>query len=226
MSALVIDDIEIARALHVVFVAHWIGGVAFVTLVALPLARARRCEERLDAVRGDRKRFAAQVRSHSACRRGRVLDDLAARLWPLFAEPAVWWMDAMVLLWALFMLIVFVVEPLAHSASPRWPPGSRRAPRPSVARPPRPARGGRSSQSSAPSPARTGGYSGDDSDRKNQTVAQSVATARGGPSGDRGLRAKSTCDHRVAMRLTKSRPDRRGVGTPPERRAKKRGGAK
>jgi uncharacterized membrane protein len=26
--------------LHVVFVAHWIGGVAFVTLVALPLARS------------------------------------------------------------------------------------------------------------------------------------------------------------------------------------------
>ena len=40
MSALVIDDVEIARALHVVFVAHWIGGVAFVTLVGLPLARA------------------------------------------------------------------------------------------------------------------------------------------------------------------------------------------
>ena len=35
-----IDDIELARALHVLFVAHWIGGVSFVTLVALPLARA------------------------------------------------------------------------------------------------------------------------------------------------------------------------------------------
>ena len=29
----------------------------------------------------------------------------------LFASPAFWWMDAMVLLWALFMLIVFVIEP-------------------------------------------------------------------------------------------------------------------
>ena len=36
------------------------------------------------------------------------------QLWGLFAEPAAWWMDAMVLLWALFMLIVFVIEPLAH----------------------------------------------------------------------------------------------------------------
>ena len=35
-------------------------------------------------------------------------------LWGLFASPAFWWMDAMVLLWAVFMAIVFVVEPLAH----------------------------------------------------------------------------------------------------------------
>ena len=32
-----IGDVEIARALHVLSVAHWIGGVAFVTLVVLPL---------------------------------------------------------------------------------------------------------------------------------------------------------------------------------------------
>ena len=58
-----IDDVEVARAWHVVFVAHWIGGVAFVTLVALPLARA--CG---DAEKGwalfepIERRFAAQVR--------------------------------------------------------------------------------------------------------------------------------------------------------------------
>jgi uncharacterized membrane protein len=63
MSPSVIDDVEIARALHVVFVAHWIGGVAFVTLVALPLARSY-----ADAGKGwalfeaIETRFAAQVR--------------------------------------------------------------------------------------------------------------------------------------------------------------------
>jgi hypothetical protein len=36
-------------------------------------------------------------------------------LWAQFADPAFWWLDAMVLLWALFMLIVFVVEPIAHA---------------------------------------------------------------------------------------------------------------
>ena len=116
MSALVIDDVEIARALHVVFVAHWIGGVAFVTLVGLPLARASG-----DAKKGwtlfeaIETRFAAQVRV-SIPLAGATGLWMAWRLdlWGLFAEPAAWWMDAMVLLWALFMLIVFVIEPLAH----------------------------------------------------------------------------------------------------------------
>ncbi len=111
-----IDDIEIARALHVLFVAHWIGGVAFVTLVALPLARS--CA---DAGKGwalfeqIESRFAAQAR-FSIPLAGATGLWMAWRLdlWGLFANPAFWWMDAMVLLWALFMLIVFVIEPIAH----------------------------------------------------------------------------------------------------------------
>lgn len=111
-----IDDIEIARALHVVFVAHWIGGVAFVTLVALPLARSY-----ADAGKGwalfeaIERRFAAQVRFSIPLAGATGLWMVwRLNLWGLFAEPAAWWMDAMVLLWALFMLIVFLIEPLAH----------------------------------------------------------------------------------------------------------------
>src|SRR5271165_3692123 len=111
-----IDDIESARALHVVFVAHWIGGVGFVTLVALPLARAYGDAEKgwalFEAIEA---RFAAQVR-FSIPLAGATGLWMVWRLdlWGLFAEPAAWWMDAMVLLWLLFMLIVFVIEPLAH----------------------------------------------------------------------------------------------------------------
>ena len=35
-------------------------------------------------------------------------------LWLRFRERSFWWMDAMVIVWTLFMGIVFVVEPLAH----------------------------------------------------------------------------------------------------------------
>ncbi len=112
-----IDDIELARALHVLFVAHWIGGVAFVTLVALPLARSR-----ADAKAGwalfasVEARFAAQVR-WSIPLAGLTGFWMTFRLglWSLFAYPAYWWLDAMVLVWTLFMLMVFVAEPLAHA---------------------------------------------------------------------------------------------------------------
>jgi uncharacterized membrane protein len=116
VPSLVVDDVEVARAFHVVFVAHWIGGVAFVTLVALPLARA--CG---DADKGwalfeaIENRFAAQVR-FSIPLAGATGLWMAWRLdlWSLFVDPAAWWMDAMVLLWGLFMAVVFVVEPIAH----------------------------------------------------------------------------------------------------------------
>ena len=116
MSAPTIDDVEIARALHVVFVAHWIGGVAFVTLVALPLARASgEAQKGWALFEAIESRFAAQVR-FSIPLAGATGLWMVWRLdlWGLFAEPAAWWMDAMVLLWALFMAIVFVVEPRAH----------------------------------------------------------------------------------------------------------------
>ena len=58
-----IDDIELARAIYVLAVVHWIGGVAFVTLIALPLARAsedaRKGWALFEAIE---RRFAAQVR--------------------------------------------------------------------------------------------------------------------------------------------------------------------
>ena len=67
VSALVIDDVEIARALHVVFVAHWIGGVAFVTssgchLRAHPATRrkAGRCSRRSKPAL--RRRFVSRFR--------------------------------------------------------------------------------------------------------------------------------------------------------------------
>jgi uncharacterized membrane protein len=111
-----IDDIELARALHVLFVVHWIGGVAFVTLVALPLARSKG-EPRagwalFEAIEGP---FAAQVR-WSIPLAGATGLWMAWRLdlWAQFANAGFWWLDAMVVVWALFMLMVFIVEPRAH----------------------------------------------------------------------------------------------------------------
>jgi uncharacterized membrane protein len=112
-----IDDVELARAIHVLCVVHWIGGVAFVTFVALPLARANE-----DARRGwalfeaIERRFSAQVR-WSIPLAGATGLWMVWRLdlWAQFADPTFWWLDAMAVVWALFMVIVFVVEPLARA---------------------------------------------------------------------------------------------------------------
>ena len=111
-----IDDIELARAVHVLCVVHWIGGVAFVTLIALPLARANE-----DARKGwalfeaIERRFSAQVR-WSIPLAGVTGLWMVWRLdlWTEFADPALWWLGLMAAVWIVFMVIVFVVEPLAH----------------------------------------------------------------------------------------------------------------
>ncbi len=112
-----LNDIELARALHVLFIVHWIGGVAFVTLVALPIARARE-----DAGQGwasfeaIERRFSVQVK-WSIPLAGLTGLWMVWRLdlWAQFADPTFWWLDAMVLVWLVFMALVFVVEPIAHA---------------------------------------------------------------------------------------------------------------
>jgi uncharacterized membrane protein len=112
-----IDDIELARAIHVLAVVHWIGGVAFVTLVALPLARAsedaRKGWALFEAIE---RRFGAQVRvSLPLAGAAGLWMTWRLDLWAEFADPAYWWMGAMAIVWVVFALIVFVVEPLANA---------------------------------------------------------------------------------------------------------------
>jgi uncharacterized membrane protein len=116
VSALPIDDVELARALHVLCIVHWIGGVAFVTLVALPLARAQNDGANGWALfEGIENRFAAQARwSIPLAGASGLWMTWRLGLWGAFADPAFWWMDAMVLVWAVFMTAIFVIEPIAH----------------------------------------------------------------------------------------------------------------
>jgi uncharacterized membrane protein len=100
------DDVTLARAVHVLAVIHWMGGVAFVTAVVLP-------ERKLALFEAVERRFSAQVKV-SVPLVGLSGAYMAERLdiWHRFVEPAGWWLAAMALLWLLFMVILFVVEPL------------------------------------------------------------------------------------------------------------------
>lgn len=108
------DDVGIARIVHVLAIVLWIGGVAFVTTIVLPAVR--RLEDGAEAV----KRF--EEFEHRFARQARVLTVIAAlsglymtyRLdaWHRFATLGDWWMHGMVLVWLLFSLVLFVAEPL------------------------------------------------------------------------------------------------------------------
>lgn len=108
------DDITIARALHVLAVLMWIGGVAFVTTVVMPsVRRGHAPDEHLAAFHRIEARFAPQARIWVllAGASGVWMIQRAA-MWDRFADPRFWWMHAMVGLWALFAAMLFVLEPL------------------------------------------------------------------------------------------------------------------
>ncbi|AKM09411.1 membrane protein [Croceicoccus naphthovorans] len=108
------DDIIIARAIHILSVLFWIGGVAFVTLVVMPSIRGSTApDDRLAAFHRIEGRFAPQARVWV------VLAGVSgfwmihrAQMWDRFAYPQFWWMHAMAALWAIFFAMLFLVEPV------------------------------------------------------------------------------------------------------------------
>jgi uncharacterized membrane protein len=100
-----VTDLAIARALHILGVVAWIGGVAMVTTIVLPQGLA--AFERFE------RTFARQARITSLIT-GATGFYLVHRmgLWPRFSAESFWWMHAMVILWALFTVVLFVLEPL------------------------------------------------------------------------------------------------------------------
>jgi uncharacterized membrane protein len=109
-----VDELAIARAVHVLSVVLWIGGVAFVTTVLLPgVRRLKAPEERLAFFDAIERRFAWQARLTTLVAGLSGLDMLIRLdVWDRFRSAAFWWMHAMVLVWLLFTLMLFVAEPL------------------------------------------------------------------------------------------------------------------
>jgi len=108
------DDVTVARALHVAFVVLWVGGVAFVTTVLLPAVRRLKApHERMELFDQIEKRFANQARI-STFVVGLTGFYMVYRfdLWDRFQHAPYWWMHAMVIVWLIFSLMLFVVEPL------------------------------------------------------------------------------------------------------------------
>ena len=102
-----------ARALHVIGVVLWIGGVAFVTTVLLPAVRRMKTPaERVAYFESVERRFAWQARGTTLLvgATGFYLVH-AWNLWDRFGSASYWWMHAMVAIWTLFTVMLFIAEP-------------------------------------------------------------------------------------------------------------------
>jgi uncharacterized membrane protein len=123
---LVMNDLAIARAVHVLAVVIWIGGVGMVTTVILPMVRrARMPTEGQALLEAVERRFIWQARIATllVAASGFYLVE-RLDLWDRFRDIEFWWMHAMVLLWLIFTFVLFIGEPLAarthrkHSSQP------------------------------------------------------------------------------------------------------------
>ncbi len=92
----------------------WIGGVAFVTTVLIPALRkhpdkAQRMAlfETLEGRFGNQAKIATLITGLSGFF---MLESMGA--WSRYQDPSFWWVHAMTVIWLIFTLVLFVLEPL------------------------------------------------------------------------------------------------------------------
>lgn len=116
------DTYTLARVVHVVAVVIWIGGVSMVTTVLIPMLRKTKTKEDAAATFEQiEKRFSVQARitillvGLSGFYMMYYLD-----AWPRYLEARYWWIHAMTLVWLLFTVMLFILEPFVlHSVFKR-----------------------------------------------------------------------------------------------------------
>ena len=107
------DWAALARALHVAAIVHWIGGLMFVTFVVLPMLGDRPPADRAAGFAAVERRFAGQARISVALAGVTGFYLLhALDLWSAIKDPQMWRLAAMLALWTLFAVMLFIAEPL------------------------------------------------------------------------------------------------------------------
>lgn len=108
------DYFILARTLHVVGVVLWIGGVAFVTTVLIPsLKKITDSDNKLALFEQLEGKFAFQARVTTLLTGASGFYMLEAlNAWGRYQQMQFWWMHLMTLIWGIFTLVLFVLEPL------------------------------------------------------------------------------------------------------------------
>jgi uncharacterized membrane protein len=108
------DGFTLARVIHVIAVILWIGGVAMVTTVIIPaVKRLASKEDQIKTFEAMEGRFSLQAKITT------LLTGLsgfymlyALNGWDRYLEVRYWWLHAMTLVWVLFTVVLYVLEPL------------------------------------------------------------------------------------------------------------------
>jgi uncharacterized membrane protein len=107
------NELTIARAIHILSIVIWMGGVAFVTIVLIPAIRYSSFKgDELDIFNIIENRFAHIARALvllAGLSGFYMVHQLDA--WSRFWEIRYFWMHAMVLIWFIFVLALFLIEP-------------------------------------------------------------------------------------------------------------------
>ncbi|MAY84805.1 MAG: hypothetical protein CMP59_11800 [Flavobacteriales bacterium] len=107
------NEFLFARILHVLAVVVWIGGVSMVTTVIIPsIKKMQKKETQLNSFEQIEGKFAsiAKIATILTALSGfymlYVLD-----AWHRYLDLSFWWLHAMTIIWLIFTLILFVLEP-------------------------------------------------------------------------------------------------------------------
>ena len=107
------EAFSLARVLHVLAVILWIGGVAMVTTVLIPaIKKLKSKEEQINTFEQIEGRFAFQAKITTlitGITGFYMMYELDA--WDRYLDYRFWWIHAMTLIWVLFSLILYVLEP-------------------------------------------------------------------------------------------------------------------
>ncbi len=109
-----VDQLALARIIHILGVVLWIGGVAFVTTVLLvSLRQIHDGEERVSLFEQLEGRFAFQARIVTLFTglSGFYMLHLLNG-WERYHLFQFWWIHLMTLVWVIFSVVLFLLEPL------------------------------------------------------------------------------------------------------------------
>lgn len=107
------ESYTIARIIHIIAIVIWIGGVAMVTMVIIPaVKKMKSVENRMDTFEKIEGRFAliAKITTLLSAITGFYMINYL-NAWNRFLDIKFWWIPAMTIIWLLFTIVLFILEP-------------------------------------------------------------------------------------------------------------------